>query len=144
MNARILVIEDNPEGQELLKYLLEAFGYIVITASDGLEGWEIAQKNSFDLIICDIHLPKLDGYEVIKNLKHHEKLKAIPTIAVTALAMVGDRANVLMAGFDEYVTKPIEPEKFIELVKNVLKRSTNGSIKPDLPAQPIPKPPSAI
>jgi DNA-binding response OmpR family regulator len=123
MTSRILIIEDNPESQELLKYLLEAFGHRVFIAADGVEGWAIAQKESIDLLICDIHLPKLDGYGVIKNIKGHVTLKKVPTIAVTALAMVGDRTKILMAGFDEYVPKPIEPEKFIELVEKLLRRS---------------------
>ena len=98
--ARILVIEDNPDNLELMTYLLRAFGHDVLAAQDGAEGLATVHREALDLIVCDVHLPKLDGYEVARELKADSRLQCIPLLAVTALAMVGDRDKVLMAGFD--------------------------------------------
>lgn len=116
MSGRILVIEDNPPALKLMTYLLTAFGYTVIPAGDGAEGLDLARRELLDLIICDIHLPKVDGYEVAKRLKGHPALGQIPLVAVTALAMVGDRDKILAAGFDSYIDKPIDPERFVRHV----------------------------
>jgi CheY-like chemotaxis protein len=118
MSTRILIIEDNRENLDLMTYLLNAFGFGTLTARDGEAGVEIARRDLPDLIICDIHLPKVDGYEVARRLKGHAVMpvRHIPLLAVTALAMVGDRDKVLAAGFDGYLAKPIVPETFVEHV----------------------------
>jgi CheY-like chemotaxis protein len=95
MTARILIIEDNPTNLELMVYLLKCFGYQYLVAHDGVEGLEVARREQPDLIICDIQLPNLDGYEVARRLKSEATLRPIPLVAVTALAMVGDRDRVL-------------------------------------------------
>jgi len=109
----ILVIEDNAANLELMLYLLNAFGHTASAACDGEEGFEKAMSEDPDLIVCDIQLPKLDGYGVLRKLREDPALRSIPVIAVTALAMVGDRDRVLSAGFDGYLTKPIDPEIFV-------------------------------
>jgi CheY-like chemotaxis protein len=111
--ARILVIEDNDTNRSLMVYLLRAFGYKTIEAGDGKRGLDIARHERPELIVCDIHLSKLDGYAVIDQLKKDVVLRHIPVVAVTALAMVGDRNKILSAGFDGYISKPIEPETFV-------------------------------
>lgn len=118
--ARILVIEDSPENLELMSYLLRAFGHQVLAADDGAAGLAIAERERPDLVVCDIHLPELDGYTVARRLKGDPRLRAIPLLAVTALAMVGDREKVLAAGFDGYFAKPIVPRRFIEEVSSRL------------------------
>jgi two-component system, cell cycle response regulator len=120
MLARILVIEDNPANLELMSYLLRAFGYAPQTAEDGAQGLEAIQRDPPDLIICDVHLPTMDGYEVARVLKLSANLRMIPLVAVTALAMVGDRDKVLTAGFDGYITKPINPETFVQQMEDFL------------------------
>ncbi|HEY1149281.1 MAG TPA: EAL domain-containing protein [Pseudoduganella sp.] len=120
MSARILIIEDNPTNMELMVYLLRAFGYQPLMAHDGEEGVEAARRERPDLIICDVHLPKLDGYGVVSRLKQDPQLRAIPTLAVTALAMVGDREKLLAAGFDGYIGKPIEPDTFVSQLESFL------------------------
>src|SRR5437660_1050475 len=100
MAARILVIEDNKANLDLMTYLLQAFGHTPLTAQDGEEGLEAVRREVPDLIICDVQLPKMDGYEVARWLKSHPTLRTIPLVAVTALAMVGDRDKMLTAGFD--------------------------------------------
>lgn len=120
--GRILVIEDNPANLELMSYLLKAFGYAVVSAADGVAGLEAARREMIDLIVCDVHLPLLDGYGVAASLKKHPVLRRIPLVAVTALAMVGDREKLLAAGFDGYIAKPIEPEKFVEQLEAFLEK----------------------
>lgn len=123
MAARILIVEDHPANMEMMSFLLEAFGYATLAAVDGDEGLESARRELPDLIVCDVHLPRRDGYGVVRELKASAATRDIPVIAVTALAMVGDREKLLQAGFDDYVSKPIEPERFV------------GQIESHLPAQ---------
>jgi two-component system cell cycle response regulator len=118
--ARILIIEDNPTNLELMMYLLSAFGYKALTAMDGLDGIEVAQRERPDLIVCDVQLPKADGFEVVRRLKGQTDFAKTPVIAVTALAMVGDRERLLHAGFNGYLAKPIEPENFVGQVEAFL------------------------
>ncbi len=116
MHARILVVEDNTANLDLMVYLLGAFGYMAIPARDGQEALRVTAQEKPDLILCDVHLPKMDGYEVVRRLKSDPESRSIPTVAVTALAMVGDRDRVLRAGFDGYLSKPIDPETFVEQI----------------------------
>jgi CheY-like chemotaxis protein len=113
MAARILVIEDNGPSLRLMTYLLRAFGYEPLSAADGEDGLRIAEQERPDLVICDIQLPRLDGYGVARALRSGAGMGAGQIIAVTASAMVGDRERVLAAGFDGYITKPITPETFV-------------------------------
>lgn len=116
MAARVLLIEDNPVNLELARYLLSAFGHTVITADDGEQGLESARRESPELILCDLQLPGIDGFEVARQLKQHPALNRIPLVAVTALAMVGDREKVFAAGFDGYIPKPLDPQTFVAQV----------------------------
>jgi two-component system, cell cycle response regulator DivK len=113
MPARILIIEDNPANMELMQFLLEAHGQVVVSAADGESGVELARRERLDLILCDVQLPRLDGFGVVRTLKADKTWQRVPVIAVTAFAMVGDRDRVLSAGFDGYLAKPIEPEAFV-------------------------------
>lgn len=114
MAARILVIEDNEANLELMTYLLEAFGHVALVARDGEEGLAVARAERPDLVICDVQLPRLDGYAVVRLLKGDFALRAIPVLAVTAYAMVGDRGRILAAGFDGHIAKPVVPETFVQ------------------------------
>jgi two-component system cell cycle response regulator len=120
VGARILVVEDNPANLELMAYLLRAFGHTVTTAGDGEKGLELARRESPDVVVCDVQIPKMDGYEVAAQMKAHPALRPIPIVAVTALAMVGDRDRILAAGFDGYIPKPIAPETFVAQVEAFL------------------------
>ena len=123
--AHILVIEDNPANMQLMVYLLQAFGHEPVEVETGEQGLELARQNVFDLILCDIQLPRLDGYGVAKTLKAHPTLKRTPLVAVTALAMVGDREKVLAAGFDGYIAKPIVPQTFVSQMEAFLPSQGN-------------------
>src|SRR5882672_7275823 len=103
--TRLLIIEDNQVNRELITYLLRAYGYELLIATDGEQGLALAQRERPDLILCDIQIPGIDGYEIARRLKGDPALKGIPLIAVTALAMVGDRERILAAGFEDYIGK---------------------------------------
>jgi two-component system cell cycle response regulator len=130
--ARVLVIEDNPASLDLMVYLLKAFGHTPLSARDGLQGIEEARKEQPDLILCDIQLPGADGVEVCRRLKQDPNLKDIQIIAVTAYAMVGDREKLLANGFNGYLSKPINPQTFIEQMAPYLsiRRNHSASVSP--------------
>lgn len=118
--ARILIIEDNPTNMELVDYLLRAFGHTTLHAGDGEEGVADALRESPDLVLCDVNLPKLDGYGVVRQIRADPRLENLPMLAVTALAMVGDREKLLAAGFNGYFSKPIEPRSFVAQIEAFL------------------------
>ncbi|CAM3112471.1 Cyclic di-GMP phosphodiesterase Gmr [Janthinobacterium lividum] len=117
---------------ELMVYLLRAFGYTPLAAYDGEEGVRMARSELPDLIICDVHLPKLDGYGVVAELKKDPQLRNIPALAVTALAMVGDRERLLEAGFNGYIGKPIEPDLFVAELESFLPGAPSTPVKNDI------------
>jgi two-component system cell cycle response regulator len=131
VGARILIIEDNPANLELMSYLLKAFGHTVSCATDGKAGIEAALGQLPDLILCDVQLPVLDGYEVARQLKAKAQTEGIPLIAATAFAMVGDREKLLAAGFDGYLSKPIEPETFVSQVEALLPATKDDAVAAD-------------
>jgi two-component system cell cycle response regulator DivK len=118
--ARILIIEDNAANLELAQYLLEHSGHRVLVARDGQEGVEVARRERPDLIICDLQMPVLDGFGVLEQLKRDAHCAAIPIVAVTAFSMSGDERKVRKAGFDGYLSKPIEPEAFVGQIEAFL------------------------
>jgi two-component system cell cycle response regulator len=130
--ARILVIEDNAENLKLMSYLLKAFQHTVYTASDGEEGLEAARRELPDLILCDLQMPKLDGYGVVRAVRKDPRLAGLPLVAVTAYAMRGDRDKVLAAGFTGYISKPIIPEEFVGQVERFLEPQAQGQVAPRL------------
>jgi two-component system cell cycle response regulator DivK len=107
----ILYIEDNPENRLLVKRVLEVEGYQVLEAGDGLAGLDLAKKTAPDLILMDINLPGLDGYELTHRLKQMPHLTSVPVIAMTANVMKGDREKTLAAGCDGYLQKPIDVDQ---------------------------------
>jgi two-component system cell cycle response regulator len=125
MGARVLVIEDNGPNLELMTYLLTAFGHSTDSARDGEEGIAKALREEFDLVICDIQLPKRDGFEVAQAIRGGGR--AVPLVAVTAFAQVGDRERVMAAGFDGYISKPIAPETFVGQVEAFLAPADRSS-----------------
>jgi CheY-like chemotaxis protein len=121
MAARILIIEDNAANLELARYLLEARGYSTLLATDGGQGLRTARTERPDLVLCDLQMPVMDGYEVIGQLRNDPLLRDVVAIAVTAFSMRGDRDAVLSAGFDGYVSKPINPERLVEQIEAYLR-----------------------
>lgn len=132
MPARVLIVEDNATNLYLMRYLLEAYGHEVTAASDAAAGLEALEKRRFDIILADILMPRVDGFEFMRRAKAAAG-DAPPIIAVTALAMVGNREQILESGFDGYIAKPISPETFVGEVDAFLtgeKRSkaTTGAV----------------
>lgn len=120
MATTILIIDNNKMNAELMVYLLNYHGYGSLIASNGEEGIVMARLHKPNLIISEINLPILNGYEVAKILKNDSELKKIPLLAVTAYAMLGDRSKVRSSGFDAYISKPINPSHFIIQVETLL------------------------
>ena len=117
---KILVVEDNKNNLYMIKFILENSGYKIVEAIDGFEGVKLAAFEKPDLILMDMQLPGLDGYEATKQIKANEETNDIPIIAVTSYAMVGDREKTLKAGCDVYIEKPINPETFLSEIKQLL------------------------
>jgi len=117
MPGKILIVEDNEDNRELAVKVLRNKGFETVTAVDGEEAIEKAVSEKPDLILLDISLPKLDGYEVAKRLKSLEEFKEIPIVAFTAHAMKGDREKVIVAGFEGYISKPINIREFPDQIK---------------------------
>jgi two-component system cell cycle response regulator DivK len=109
LGNKVLYVEDNPDNMTLVKRVLEARGYTLYQAVTGLDGVAIAERHDIDLILVDINLPDIDGYEVARRLRHSSKhaLAYIPIIAITANALKGDAEKALAAGCDVYMSKPI-------------------------------------
>ena len=137
--ARILIIEDNPANIELMSFLLSAYGHAPLSAADGPRGVAAARSERPDLIACDVNLPGMDGFAVLSELKGDPALAGVPILAVTALAMTGDREKVLAAGFDGYISKPIEPESFVAELEAFL--TTAPASAPPPAAVPAAAPP---
>jgi len=123
MKPKILVIEDNEQNLYLLTVILEKHGCRVYQARDGLEGISLAKETVPDLILLDIQLPEMDGYEVAGQLTKDPVIGKIPIVAVTSYAMVGDRERTLEAGCSGYIEKPIDPDTFMIEIKKYLDRS---------------------
>ncbi len=117
LNKTVLVVEDNDLNMKLFHDVLEAHGYNVLQAKDGIEGWRMAREHRPDLILMDIQLPDVSGLEVTKWLKDDETLKSIPVIAVTAFTMAGDEAKIRDGGCDAYIVKPISIPDFLRTIE---------------------------
>lgn len=124
--ARIVIIEDNAANLDLMIYLLRAFGHAPRGYPDGEAGLDALYRQLPDIVLCDIQLPRLDGFEVIARIRADEQLRHLPVIGVTAMAMRGDRERVLASGFDGYIEKPIQPEAFVSQVENWLPKDLHG------------------
>lgn len=122
MSKRILYIEDNPENRLLMRRVLMAEGYIVEEASDGTSGLQKASESPPDLILMDINLPEIDGYEVTARLKQLPNMNGVPIIAVTANVMRGDREKTLAAGCDGYIQKPIDIDLLPSQIESFFKK----------------------
>jgi two-component system cell cycle response regulator DivK len=116
VDAVILIVEDNPLNLELASDILEGAGYAVISAALAREGLRLAKDEQPDLVLMDIRLPDLDGMQAVRLLKDDPATRAIPVIALTAQAMRGDEETARAAGFDGYISKPINTRTFAKTV----------------------------
>ena len=120
MSKRILVIEDQEDNRRILRYLLRSAQYEVIEAVTGEEGVDLAERERPDLILMDIQLPGLDGYEATRRIKADPALSAIPIIVVTSYALSGDPGKARAAGCDAYVSKPFSPRQLLAKIREYL------------------------
>ena len=121
--ATILVVEDNPTNMKLAVLLLEKAGHVVISATDAEAGLTLARDEQPDLILMDMQLPGMDGLEATAQLKRDDATRAIPVIALTALAMKGDEERIRAAGCDGYVAKPMGYQDFLATIAAQLARA---------------------
>ena len=123
---KILLIEDTWEVVMVIRDYLEAFGYTVVTAKDGLDGIAKAKKIHPDLILMDLQMPRMDGFEATQQLRNDPNFEHTPIIALTSFAMSGDRERCLAAGMDEYISKPVKLKALVNIIQDCLpeKRQT--------------------
>lgn len=133
--ARVIIIEDNAHNLSLMAYLLSASGHVAEGWRDGQSGLDAVRREPPDLVLCDIQLPRLSGYEIATALRDDPALRTLPLVAVSALAMRGDRERALAAGFHGYIEKPVQPETFVNQVEAYLaERLRRGPPLADHPA----------
>lgn len=118
--ARLLLVEDNRVNLELMTYVLTAFGHEVVAVDNGPAALEALRAAPVDLVLCDVHMPGMDGLHLLSELRGDTATADLPVIAVTASAMVGDEERLLAAGFDGYLSKPIDPHAFAQQVQGFL------------------------
>jgi CheY-like chemotaxis protein len=121
--ARILLVEDNEMNRDMLSRRLTRKGFEVETAVDGREGVEMAKTGEYDLILMDMSLPEIDGWEATRQLRAAPDTERTPIVALTAHAMAGDREKALEAGCDDYDTKPIELDRLLSKINALLENS---------------------
>jgi two-component system cell cycle response regulator DivK len=120
LQRRILIVEDNSDMRDFLRRVLARHGYAHLEAADGVEGMEIARRDHPDLILMDMSLPELDGFEATRRLKADETTQHVPIIAVTAHARPVDERRALEAGCDAYLSKPYSLREFLDVVQEFL------------------------
>ncbi|WRH68565.1 MAG: response regulator transcription factor [Planktothrix sp. GU0601_MAG3] len=120
--ARLLLVDDEPGLREAVQAYLEDSNFIVDTASNAKKGWELLQQSLPDLVITDIMMPEVDGYQFLHQMREDPRFKALPVIFLTAKGMKSDRIQGYQAGCDAYLSKPFDPEELVVIVKNLLAR----------------------
>lgn len=124
--GRILVAEDNAANLELMREILDIQGHDIIEAHDGSEALLQAELANPDLILLDVNMPVMNGFEVLERLRANPQLARIKVVALTAYAMRGDREKALEAGFDAYLTKPIDIQTLTQTIETFLNHNTHG------------------
>lgn len=122
MSAQLLLVDDEPGLREAVKDYLQESGFTVQVASNAREGWELMQQNTPELVISDIMMPQVDGYQFLKQLREDPRFQALPVIFLTAKGMTTDRIQGYQAGVDAYLPKPFDPDELVAIVENLLKR----------------------
>ncbi len=122
MSGQLLLVDDEPGLREAVKDYLEDSGFKVKVASNAREGWELMQQTSPDLLISDIMMPQVDGYQFLKQVREDPRFKRLPVVFLTAKGMTGDRIQGYQAGVDAYLPKPFDPDELVAIVENLLER----------------------
>jgi len=122
MSAQLLLVDDEPGLREAVKDYLQESGFTVQVASNAREGWELVQRSTPDLVISDIMMPQVDGYQFLKQLREDARFKTLPVVFLTAKGMTTDRIQGYQAGVDAYLPKPFDPDELVAIVENLLER----------------------
>ncbi len=122
MSAQLLLVDDEPGLREAVKDYLQDSGFNVQVASNAREGWDLMQLNIPDLVISDVMMPQVDGYQFLKQLRDDARFKTLPVVFLTAKGMTGDRIQGYQAGVDAYLPKPFDPDELVAIVENLLNR----------------------
>jgi len=122
MGRVILIVEDDPKNLKLIRDLLQIRGYATLEATDGKQGVDMARAKMPDLILMDIQMPVMNGFEATSILKADPVTKSITIVALTAFAMQGDREKCIEAGFNDYITKPLDTRTFMTKIKEYLEK----------------------
>ena len=127
MSARLLLVDDEPGVRESVQAYLEDSGYTVQVAAGAKDAWEMLQRDPPELVITDLMMPQVDGYQFLKQMRDDPRFVAMPVIFLTARGMKSDRISGYQAGCDAYLPKPFDPEELIAIVKNILQRRATTS-----------------
>ena len=135
--ARLLLVDDEPGLREAVQAYLEDSNFSVDTASNAKQGWEILQQSLPDLVITDVMMPEVDGYQFLQQMREDPRFKALPVVFLTAKGMKSDRIQGSQSGCDAYLSKPFDPEELVVIVKNLLARqaalrNSSGDGNPDI------------
>ena len=140
MSARLLLVDDEPGLREAVQAYLEDSDFAVEVASNARDGWELLQQTNPDLVISDIMMPQVDGYQFLKQVREDPRYKALPVVFLTAKGMTSDRIQGYQAGCDAYLSKPFDPDELVAIVTNLLarraaaKETTENGDNPDIAA----------
>ena len=127
MSAQLLLVDDEPGLREAVKEYLQESGFRVQTASNAREGWDWMQHSTPDLVISDIMMPQVDGYQFLKQMRDDPRFQALPVVFLTAKGMTCDRIQGYHAGVDAYLPKPFDPDELVAIVENLLARRSAQS-----------------
>jgi DNA-binding NarL/FixJ family response regulator len=122
MSARLLLVDDEPGLREAVQAYLEDSNFVVEVASNARDGWELLQQYNPDLLISDIMMPQVDGYQFLKQVREDPRYKSLPVVFLTAKGMTSDRIQGYQAGCDAYLSKPFDPDELVAIVTNLLAR----------------------
>ncbi|MEG4006419.1 response regulator transcription factor [Microcoleus sp. AT3-A2] len=140
MSARLLLVDDEPGLREAVQAYLEDSDFAVEVASNARDGWELLQQYNPDLVISDIMMPQVDGYQFLKQVREDPRYKALPVVFLTAKGMTSDRIQGYQAGCDAYLSKPFDPDELVAIVTNLLarraaaKETSENAESPDIAA----------
>jgi DNA-binding NarL/FixJ family response regulator len=127
MSAQLLLVDDEPGLREAVKDYLQESGFTVQVASNAHQGWELLQQSTPDLVISDIMMPQVDGYQFLKQMREDPRFQTLPVVFLTAKGMTTDRIQGYQAGVDAYLPKPFDPDELVAIIENLLARRTTSA-----------------
>ncbi|HEY9650875.1 MAG TPA: response regulator transcription factor [Coleofasciculaceae cyanobacterium] len=126
MSGKLLLVDDEPGVRESVKEYLEESGFTVQVASNATDAWQMVQQKTPDLVISDVMMPQVDGYQFLKQLRDDPRFKSLPVVFLTARGMTSDRIQGYQAGVDAYLPKPFDPDELIAIVENLIERRSSS------------------